>query len=159
MARKKKNSWIKQKGMIVFITFMFVVSTIGVIFLQSPSQNGDIDFPEEQILDNELTPELEAMLVQNSRVIVQAQAQEDSTIFDDLEILMPSFQKVAVEDGSAYFVYLVKEISDTEKIKITAIGNKTELDTYDEEEIVAFICDNSHPYVASKYMICAIRGM
>ncbi|MCK4808699.1 MAG: hypothetical protein KAS90_03700, partial [Candidatus Aenigmarchaeota archaeon] len=93
------------------------------------------------------------------RVLVYAQASENSFLFDELEMLMLSFPEVQVEDGSTNFVFLIEEISWTENIRIKTIGNETEFDSYDETEVVAFICDNSHPYVASTYMICAINDM
>lgn len=159
MARKNKSILANQKAMVLFIAIIFASSTLGAVFLQSSGENGGIDIPETQILKEPLTPEQESLLLQNFRVLVYAQASENSFLFDELEMLMMSFPEVQVEDGSTNFVFLIEEISGTENIRIKTIGNETEFDSYDETEVVAFICDNSHPYVASTYMICAINDM
>lgn len=159
MAGKKKNIWANKRTMVLLIAILFASSTLGAVFLQSPEQGGGIDIPEDQILKEPLTAELEDILLKNFRVLVFVQAPEKSFLNDELEMLMVSFPEVALEDGSGYFVYLIEETSETEKIRIKTIVNETEFDSYDEKEIVTFICDNSHPYIASRYMICAINDM
>lgn len=158
MAKKKESFMANSKAFVIVIALLFASSTLGVVFLQAPDQNG-ADIPEDQVLHEPLTAEQEAILLQNFRVIVYASAPSESFLIDELEMLMNSFPQVAVEGGAGHFVYLVEEVGESEMITVKAISNETDFDSYVEEDVVAFICDNSHPYIASQYMICAINDM
>ena len=158
MVKKKESIMANSKTFVILIAFLFFSSTIGAVFLQAPDQNS-ADIPEDQILYEPLTEQQEAILLQNFRVIVYASAPSDSFLIDELEMLMNSFPQVAVEDGAGHFVYLVEETGESEMITVKAAGNETDFDSYVEEDVVSFICDNSHPYIASQYMICAINDM
>ncbi|MBW6462428.1 MAG: hypothetical protein K0B07_05265 [DPANN group archaeon] len=158
MAKKKESIMANSKTFVIIIALLFFSSTLGAVFLQAPGQN-NADIPEDQILKEPLTAEQEAILLQNFRVIVYAYAPESSFLIDDLEMLMNSFPQVAVDGGVGHFVYLVKETGLSESITIKAVGNEIDFDSYVEEDIVSFICDNSHPYISSQYMICAINDM
>ena len=158
MVKKKESIMANSKTFVILIAFLFFSSTIGAVFLQAPDQNS-ADIPEDQILYEPLTEQQEAILLQNFRVIVYASAPSESFLIDELEMLMNSFPQVAVEGGAGHFVYLVEETGESEMITVKAVSNETDFDSYVEEDVVSFICDNSHPYIASQYMICAINDM
>ncbi|NOQ56333.1 MAG: hypothetical protein GQ477_06035 [Nanohaloarchaea archaeon] len=158
MIKKKESIMANSKAFVIVIALLFASSTLGAVFLQAPEQNG-ADIPEDQILKEPLTAQQEAILLQNYRVIVYASAPDASFLINDLEMLMNSFPEVAVEDGAGYFVYLVEDVGLSDSIIIKAISNETDFDSYVEEDVVSFICDNSHPYIASQYMICTINDM
>ena len=159
MVKKKESIMANSKAFVIIIAILFASSTLGVVFLQAPGNNGELTLPTEQINYEPFTPETEAILLQNYRVIIYASAPDDSFLFDELEMLMNSFPEVTVEDGASNFVFLVEGISETESITIRAISNETEFDTYDETEVISFICDNSHPGIASQYIVCATYDM
>lgn len=156
---KKKSIFANRKAVVILIAVLFASSTIGAVFLQAPDPNAGLKLPEEQIVIGGLTEEQEAVLLGNFRVLIYAKRTSDSLIFNDLEILMSSFPALAFEDGTSHFVYLIEDESVSENIRIKTIGNETEFDSYDESAIISFICDNSNPYIASRYMICAINDM
>ncbi len=159
MANKKAGSWAKGKMSVILITGLFILSTVGAVFLQSPAGNGSSDIPKDQILTEPLTDRQQSMILSNFGIIVKAQGPKDSQMIKDTESLMRSFPKINVEDGSAYFVYLEESVSEDEEITIIAQNNDTSFKSFNQEKITRFICENSHPYMQSQYRACAILDM
>ncbi len=94
----------------------------------------------------------ERVLLDNNRVILEVYAPSSSKIFNDLvEDILQKFQPI----GGYSYLYLIEEKGeDNTRVIIVSKYDETELEEYDSEAIIEYICDHIPIAVSDKYTVC-----
>ena len=107
---------------------------------------------EQVISRDEISYSEERVLLNNNRVVLEVHAPYSSKIFQDL--IGDITQRFPTLEGYNY-VYLIEEkgLDDT-KVILVSRYDETEMEEYDSELIIEYICDHIPISVSNKYDIC-----
>lgn len=157
MKRVSRKPSMAKTG-VILIGLIFLVSMVGSALMSSTRQE-QVEVPAEQILSEPLTPEQEALLRNNYRVIISLEyAEEDEGLGIMLGSLVRQFPALPVEGGLVNFVFLEKGLASNTTIMVKARTEES-FSEYNESAIIGEVCDGLHSQVRIRYDLCVLRSL